>query len=266
MEDIAKQTFKADGDDREPRNVSKAPTVASEIIVHPRTVASRTFIAALILLGINLLIVYLEKLAQLDTAVVRALVFFFDVGQEGNIPTLFSTLILALAALQLWLISRLATAHPQAGKARQWLILAWIFLFLSIDEATSIHEQFNKLRSFTPDNSGYLHYTWILPYAAFAAVVGLYYLGFLRRLPTRTRRLFIISGLVFVAAAIGFEPLQGRIVKIYEVGHLYDRLLSCAEEFLEMSSIVLFNYALADFLALFRTRIGFPSPARPLLP
>lgn len=238
-------------------NKDEVGATVAEITIYPRKLAFLLVIAALVLSAINLLGVYLEKVAQSDSAFTRALVFFFDVGREANIPTLFSTLILALAALQLWLISRMAENRPETGSRRQWLILAGIFLFLAIDEATSVHEQFNKLRNLTQDQTGYLYYTWILPYAAFALLTGLYFLGFLRRLPPRTRRLFIISGLVFVAAAIGFEPLQGRVLKIYEIGHLYDKLLSSAEELLEMLSIALFNYALADYLSAAKARIGF---------
>lgn len=246
----------------ETRHTVRTGTAIAEIVIQPRRTASVLFISAVVLVAINLLSICLEKLLQWDTAFTRALAFFFDVGREGNIPTLFSTLILALATLQLWLLYRVARVSSGVGKAHQWLILMGIFLFLTVDEATSIHEQFNKLRSFTMDTTGYLYYAWILPYAIFAGAVGLYFLGFLRRLPSRTRRLFIISGVVFVTAAIGFEPMQGRILKIYEIGHLYDKLLSCAEEFLEMASIVLFNYALSDFLAASRARISFPLPAQ----
>lgn len=263
MKDIAQHTgTTANNTIGETKHAGRTGTAIAEIAIQPRRMASILFISAVALIAVNLLSIYLEKLLQLDTAFTRALAFFFDVGREGNIPTLFSTLILTLAALQLWLLYRVARVCPRVGQARQWLILMGIFLFLTVDEATSIHEQFNKLRSFTMDTTGYLYYAWILPYAIFAGAVGLYFLGFLRRLPARTRRLFIISGVVFVTAAIGFEPIQGRILRVYEIGHLYDKLLSCAEEFLEMASIVLFNYALSDFLAASRARISFPFPAK----
>src|SRR6185503_4047126 len=59
------------------------------------------------------------------------LVSTFDFAIERNVPTLYSSFLLATAGLLLLLI---AASHRRAGeRGRQWTVLGLIFLFLSYD-------------------------------------------------------------------------------------------------------------------------------------
>ncbi len=66
----------------------------------------------------------------------------FNFDSEMNIPTFYSSLALLLASMLLVVI---VLNHKKQGTPYfRWLGLAIIFLFLSIDETSCIHEGFSK--------------------------------------------------------------------------------------------------------------------------
>ena len=201
---------------------------------------------AVILFITSLVAIFLKKVFLLDNFTANSLYFFFNMGSESNIPTLFSVIILFLASTHLYV----AWKTNAGDKTKNyWIILAAIFLFLAIDEGATIHEQFNKYGRNLGGGSGYLYYSWIIPYTIFALFAGIYFLRFLLMLPLKTRKLFIISGVLYVTAAIGFEIPEGHIVDLYGRGTFQDELLCSIEELIEMTSIIVFNYSLLDYMA-----------------
>jgi hypothetical protein len=197
--------------------------------VKPLTFSKRLLIIAVILLLLNLCGIYLKKVLLIDNFVSNALFFFFDASSEANIPTFYSSLILC--------------------KKKYWLVLMIIFAWLSVDETASIHEQFGKMGKTFDLNSGYLYYSWIIPYILFAIIAFFFFFRFLFKLPYPTRILFIISGFIYTGAAICFELFEGNIAKKYGPNTLNDLLLCAAEEFLEMTGVIIFIYALLRYAA-----------------
>lgn len=178
---------------------------------------------------------------------VYGLVDMFDLNLENNIPTVFSTLILMASAVLLTVIARhAATIKHNAG---YWKWLAIIFMFLAVDENASLHELFiDPIQEMLP-SGGIMYVGWIIPYVLAALVIGLLYLKFVLSLPTRTRNLTILSGSLYLSGAIGFELLGGwYLLPRNEVEDFPYSMLVMTEEFLEMSGIILFIYALLDYL------------------
>jgi hypothetical protein len=130
-----------------------------------------------------------------------------------------------------------------------WYGLSVVFYFLAIDEAISIHEMFNK---FARDNfgiGGVFYYGWIIPYGIALLVLLGVYIPFLRMLPMDIALLFIVSGLIFVFGAVGFEMLGGRYKDLYfEETKMYIVYFTI-EEFLEMTGISLFIYSLLTYIS-----------------
>jgi hypothetical protein len=215
--------------------------------VKPLTFSKRLLIIAVILLLLNLCGIYLKKVLLIDNFVSNALFFFFDASSEANVPTYFSSLLLFISAVILYVIYK--TAPKGFGKKRYWRVLMIIFAWLSVDETASIHEQFGKIGKTFHLNSGYLYYSWIIPYILFAIIAFFFFLRFLFKLPYSTRILFIISGFIYTGAAIGFELFEGNIAKKYGPNTLNDLLLCAAEEFLEMTGVIIFIYALLRYAA-----------------
>ena len=177
-----------------------------------------------------------------------AFVRIFHIGEEGNITTWYSALSLLFCAILLAIIgyAKKETADPYI---RHWNILAVIFLYLSLDEAASIHEiAIAPLQSMF-NASGIFYFAWVIIAIPLVLLFLVMYLKFLKHLPQITCRLFIISGMLFVIGALGLELVEGYFwsQEITRWG-LIVPLLTTVEEFLEMLGIVVFIYALISYM------------------
>ncbi|MGB3212068.1 MAG: hypothetical protein WBB19_15295 [Desulforhopalus sp.] len=178
---------------------------------------------------------------------IYGLVPLFNFDTERSIPTFYSTLALVFSSVLLLFIALTSKQHGKTSL--YWLILSVIFLFLSIDEMAGIHEKIDWSLSRVFNTTGLLYYVWVVPYGIAVMVFGIAYIRFLMILPARTRNLFIVSGTVFVAGAIGIEALSGMYYERY--GHknlIYSLLYTCEESF-EMIGVIIFNYSLLAYVA-----------------
>lgn len=172
---------------------------------------------------------------------------WMNFNREVNFPSLFSAGILFISSILLAIIgvSSKDSNRPYFG----WYGLSVVFYFLAIDEAISIHEMFNK---FARDNfgiGGVFYYGWIIPYGIALMVLLGVYIPFLKMLPMDIALLFIVSGLIFVIGAVGFEMLGGRYKDLYsEETNMYVVYFTI-EEFLEMTGISLFIYSLLTYIS-----------------
>ena len=93
--------------------------------------------------------------------------------------------------------------------------MAAIFLYLSVDEAVSIHEQMTVPLRQGLDAHGIWFSTWVIP-ALFLLVI-LFVLVFksIWRISTVTRWLFILAGIVYVSGAVGMEMIGAKYYEIY---------------------------------------------------
>ena len=177
---------------------------------------------------------------------VFGLIDTFDMNVENNVPTFFSTFNLVACAT---LLSIIAIQSSIARNARYWKWLAIIFLFLAVDEDASLHELLIEPVRDNLHVTGALYFAWVIPYGLALLVVGLLYLRFVWSLPVRTRRLFLAAGSIYLAGAIGFELVGWWYFSTHgEIEDLSYALFVAAEEFLEMSGVILFIYALLGFL------------------
>jgi hypothetical protein len=179
----------------------------------------------------------------------------FDLNRENNIPTWYSSSALLLASALLAMIA-LVKLQWQETYARHWLVLAAIFLFLSMDEAASIHEKGSNLALLIMPSIGdsgylsrYLSYPWVVFGAPFVLLFSLAYLRFLIHLPVKTRSLFVLAGIIYVGGALGVEIVSSRFAYLYGEGRrLESAMLFVWEEGFEMFGIVVFIYALTLYL------------------
>ncbi len=82
----------------------------------------------------------------------------FSVDNEGNIPTVYSVLALLFSSILLGTIAHAKNLDSDRYK-KHWKILSFIFLYLSLDEAGQIHEQFiDPMRSLL-NATGVLYFT-----------------------------------------------------------------------------------------------------------
>lgn len=176
---------------------------------------------------------------------VLGLIPLLDVGRESSLPTYFSTLNLLVAALLTFLVYGLEKGQAMKT-ARYWLLLALVFVYLSIDEGATIHENFSNLSRFFGAQGGLFEpqHGW-LPFGLVMAVVAaIAFAPFLRGLPRPAAGAFMLAGGLYALGAIGFEIIGSLMLRagISSDSLIYD-LRRVLEEGLEMYAIVLFNCA-----------------------
>lgn len=197
------------------------------------------FVACLVTLGfaaLSLIFEVLNSVANFGGGQAQ----LFDLDADQNIPTWYTSSILFLCALFL------AAVAVAAGNAQRlyWYGLSLAFLFLSADEASSIHEKARPVLNSWLQVGGFANYVWVLLYGPLALVFVLAYVGFLRRLPHDTRRLFFIAGALYIGGALGMEVVDGLYATFYSNSDLVYVLLTHIEELLEMLGVAIFIYSL----------------------
>jgi hypothetical protein len=189
------------------------------------------------------LVVELAKSASGRT-LKHALVYFLGLSYEKNLPTWYSASLLLLCGVLLLLVS--AAKVQVAGTYRwHWKLLAVIFLYMSLDEAISLHELLSGFFNY----GGVLYFGWVIPASIFVLVVGSAYLSFLFHLPLRTRNQFVIAGALYVGGALGIEFLLGYWTDLAGGKNLVYGLIDLVEESLEILGVTLFVCALLEYLA-----------------
>jgi hypothetical protein len=161
----------------------------------------------------------------------------FDLDDENNLPTWYSSFLLLLASALLWLCGRRKRADGDP-RFRPWAVLAAGFLLMAIDEVAGIHETINAM----------IEMTWALPAAILALLIGLAFIPFLLHLPRRTAVLFALAGGMFLAGAVAIEIVGYSLAIRSRKNTLGYELATLAEEGLEMLGVILFVYALLDYM------------------
>lgn len=185
-----------------------------------------------------------------DFTGLTSLVNLFSVDLENSIPTWFSAQVLFLCAAVLYMIF-VNRRNLTGGFTRLWLGLALIFLAFSVDEIVSFHEGIVGVTLHNAFNlSGILYFGWVIPAAAFILFFAVIYLRLFLNLPSRTRRLFLLAGFVYVGGALGLELVGGYYFDLYGGENIVYAGITTLEEAMEMVGAVLFLYALVDYLNL----------------
>lgn len=198
---------------------------------------------------------------------IYAITQLFDMDNEGNIPAFFNSMLFVAGAFLFYLIW-LTQPKP---RAKQWMIMALIFLFLAVDETSSIHEKLmipmlrlmNGGEMAELGEMGWLFYAWIIPYGVAAIFLGATLLPWLLKLDRKVSLGLILSGVVYLAGAIFMESWSGKIAdglqataasdsdlpwlpcEVYVTGgcYLYNDIryiaLYTIEEVLEMTGLIL---------------------------
>jgi hypothetical protein len=182
----------------------------------------------------------------------KGLVRLFHLDGENNIPSWYSSVMLGLGSLVLAIIARVEQMRESAG-ARPWWVLAAVFLYLSMDEAASIHEMLiwvvTPILKQAGMFAGFLTYSWVVVGIPLVGIIALAFRPFLARLPHDTARLFIFAGGLFVTGAIGIEMLGAQVESSIGTREaMVYVLVVTMEESCEMFGVALFLYGLLSYL------------------
>ena len=171
-----------------------------------------------------------------------------DFDGEANAPAWFSSLLLLLGSVLLTVVAHERRAIGDRFFAH-WVVLALIFLFLALDEATAVHEKLIDPMRDALGTGGVLLHAWVIPYALGLTLLLVVYLPFLRALPVRTLRLVLAAGAVYLAGAVGLEMVGGYLWDRMPIRGVPIIAVMAIEETLEMGGTALFVYGILDHLA-----------------
>jgi uncharacterized Tic20 family protein len=167
----------------------------------------------------------------------------FSLSAESNVPTWYSSSLLLACSFLLAVIA--ATKKREGARyARHWGALAVIFLYLSIDEASQIHELLNNLW----DLHSILYFSWVIPFGILVLVFAIVYLPFLFHLPPRTRIRVASAGVIYVGGALGVELILGYWADVHGDETFGYTLIDWVEESMEILGASLFCSALLEYL------------------
>jgi len=172
----------------------------------------------------------------------------FNLNDEMNFPTLYSSALFLIAAGLFWVIANL---DRQSGGHyfRYWWGLATIFGFLACDEMLILHERLDApLRGLLVLPS-FLHYAWVVPYSLGLVFGGVIYRRFFFDLDPETRSGLLLSAGVFLTGALLLEMVGSAIVSGQGVFNAPYLIVATGEELLELCGLILLNYALLKKIA-----------------
>jgi len=175
------------------------------------------------------------------------LVSAFSFGYEQNFPTYYSALSLLFCAVLLAVVGE-ARRKARREYAFHWGALAAIFAFLSADEMLEIHEVLIVPVREALHTGGMLRFAWVIPYGILVAAFVLAYRKFLKDLPARTRKRFVVAGTIYVLGALGMELLGSKYYDLHGGENFVYVMHQTIEELLEMAGVIVFAHAIAEYL------------------
>lgn len=214
-------------------------------IRRPRVVTTLAALAAglLFLHGLGLYFRY-----GLGHPYAKGFVPMFNLDTEGNIPTFYSSLILVMASLLIYWITR---NEELAGSkyATQWRLMSLIFFFLALDEATQIHELLNMpLKNAFGLQGGVFFFAWVIAGMAIVTFLAALYLRFMKDLPSRFRSQLLLAAAFYLTGVIAFELVGGNYASLHGQANMPYELIATGEELFEITGLIILVNALIKYL------------------
>lgn len=225
------------------------PDQRVEVTVREGRLIRALSITAALLVAVGLWSIY--SVTYLPDFFARDLVWHLTyLNGETNLPALFSTLILLLAALILGVISAVKRqAHDRF--ARTWTGLALLATYLGVDEGASLHEKWTEPMADVFGGGGIFHYAWVIPYSVLVLAVLLACLRFLIHLPSNIRTGVILSGVIYVSGALGMELAEGWVNTHLGRENFLMEVLIAVEDGMEMTGVILIIATLLRYIRVY---------------
>jgi hypothetical protein len=228
-----------------PPRLEAAEATPAIAVITPRVVLG-VFVPAIVLLNVaNAIAVFLYHHRHHHGGR-----FFqeFSLDREANVPSWFSSALLLTAAAVLALVALEALAR-NARWGRHWAGLSVVYVVLSMDETSEIHERIGSWLRAHLNLHGPLHYAGVIPMLALALFVGVTYIRFLRGLPRATLLGILLSAAIYITGAAGVEAASGWWAEGHGSKSTALLLVSTVEENLEMFGTLLFILVVLAYFA-----------------
>ncbi|MFN3847669.1 MAG: hypothetical protein ACK4RZ_17895 [Paracoccaceae bacterium] len=178
----------------------------------------------------------------------------FDLTEEANVPTWFSSSLWLVAAFLAFVIFQM---HRDRGypNSAYWIGLVRLGLVLSAGDAGTIHESVGDILGRHLEGAAVLKFTFAGVFFGLGLLlaVGLLYLRFLIRLERRVRFFLILSAGLFVLGAVVVESIGAAVwlgtLERFPLGQNWPRMI-LYEELLEMLGVILLIHTFLRVVAL----------------
>ena len=177
----------------------------------------------------------------------RYLTQLFNLDEEMNFPTYFSSFLLLNSAV-LFLLIAVTKKKLKDRFSNNWYALSIIFLFMSMDETLMLHEQFSAPIRSGLHTAGFFYFAWLVPAAIFLILFLIFNIKFLLKLSYKYQILFIISGAIYLTGAFLMEMIGGKFLSFYGQNNLGYAIVTTIEETLEITGIILLIYILLSYI------------------
>lgn len=238
-----------------PVEVNKKHSTGTEFVPNKFIYFNLFFLIIIILLGLIAGLVSFEQGYQLqNNRILYRFVELFNLNLEANVPAWYSAFLMIVIAGLSFFIFKLK-ALPEK---KYFLGMSILFLMMSVDEISSIHEIMNNPVRNLLNLGSVFYWAWIVPGLIFLIIFGLTFRQFFKLIGKRFSKLFVSSGVIYIMGVIGFEMLGGWLYS-NKLGNSYYYIFEVVvEESLEMVGLWLFIYALIEYLKSFvdEVRIG----------
>ena len=221
--------------------------------INPKRILIILFSMVVILIGLS---IYGQKLRFFGVAdihgpwhefLIDQLMQNFFLDAEGNITTYINALLLFIPSLLLTAITVWKMAVRDKFRFN-WAGLAFIFFFLSIDEAAVIHENLIKPMRAIFGSNGFFYFAWVIPGIAVVAAFGLVYLLFFLQLENKFKILFFFSLAVYISGVIGGEMMSGYYASTLGQKNFTYTVVASLEESVEYFGCSLIIYSLLKYI------------------
>ncbi|WP_336517576.1 hypothetical protein [Pollutibacter soli] len=219
-----------------------------QIRLNPNKITLILGVIAATIVGLGLVLQIMYYTTDLDNYLLY-LDFLFNVDDELNIPSYFSSVILLFAAILLTAITYLKVNAKDKFR-RHWMLLMIGFYVLAADEMITLHEHLNKpFKQLMGNNtSGIFTFAWVIPGMIIVAALGLTFIRFLSKLPKSTRMGFMLGGFFYVGGALGVEMLGANYATTHGMLNMNYALFTIVEESSEMLGVIIFIHALLCYI------------------
>ena len=175
----------------------------------------------------------------------------WNLDEENNVPTWFASIVLALVGLGLVFVG-LMKYQERDRHWWQWVAIALIPLFLSLDDMAQLHEALSKPLSDEYGFGGLFHWAWLVVAIPVVAVLTVIFLPFLFRLPARTAILLLVGAGIVFGGGVVLEMFEGWRVDAAGQGGLLFFSMVTVQEMMEMIGTIIALYAVIDYAAGYR--------------
>jgi hypothetical protein len=94
------------------------------------------------------------------------------------------------------------------------------------------------------EHTGLMYFAWAAPAGIFSLIGLAAFIPFIRSFPLTLSGLLVLSALIFLGGAVGFEMIGGSVAEVEGIESFRYRILTNLEEGLEMAGILVFIYVL----------------------